>query len=143
MRRLIASLDRAVAEAEERGAVDPVALGAEFAHRFVGLHPFVDGNGRMCRLVLSALVIKYGGGSGVGWPVVFGGDEGEREGYLGVAVRASLQEDADRDEWEEGEEGAPKYWTGLATWVLGFVVKGVKGLVGELEGGEGGGGRGE
>lgn len=132
MRRLIASLDRAVAEAE-----DPVALGAEYAHRFVALYPFVDGNGRMCRLVLSALVIKYAGGSGVGWPVVFGGDEGEMEGYWEVAVGASLREEADGDDWEEGEEGGPRYWRGLTTWVLGFVVKGVEGLVGELEGGEG------
>lgn len=140
MRRLIASLDRAVAEAEERGEVDPVALGAEYAHRFVALHPLVDGNGRMCRLVLSALVIKYAGGSGVGWPVVFGGDEGEREDYWEVAVGASLREEADGDDWEEGEEGGPRYWRGLATWVLGFVVKGGRGWLGSWRGERGKGG---
>ena len=36
-------------------------LAAKYCDRFVNIHPFKDGNGRMCRLILNAILIKYAG----------------------------------------------------------------------------------
>ncbi|MBN3819644.1 Fic family protein [Paraburkholderia sp. Se-20369] len=42
------------------GALHPVARAAELHTRFVGVHPFVDGNGRTARLLLGFELMKAG-----------------------------------------------------------------------------------
>lgn len=38
-------------QAVERGAVDPLLLIATYIFDFLCIHPFIDGNGRMSRLL--------------------------------------------------------------------------------------------
>jgi len=38
----------------------PVEVAAVFHHRFVSIHPFDDGNGRVARLLMNLLLIKWG-----------------------------------------------------------------------------------
>lgn len=38
----------------------PVFIAAEAHTRFVGIHPFVDGNGRTARLIMNLILIHYG-----------------------------------------------------------------------------------
>ena len=38
----------------------PIVLAALFHHRFVSIHPFDDGNGRMTRLLTNLILLKYG-----------------------------------------------------------------------------------
>jgi len=38
----------------------PVEVAAVFHHRFVSVHPFDDGNGRVARLLMNLLLIKHG-----------------------------------------------------------------------------------
>jgi len=38
----------------------PVEVAAVFHHRFVSIHPFDDGNGRVARLLMNVLLIKHG-----------------------------------------------------------------------------------
>ena len=38
----------------------PVIMAATFHYRFVRIHPFDDGNGRMARLLMNMILIKYG-----------------------------------------------------------------------------------
>jgi len=38
----------------------PIELAAVFHHRFVQVHPFTEGNGRTARLLMNAVLMKYG-----------------------------------------------------------------------------------
>ncbi|MCJ1232147.1 hypothetical protein MMC14_000096 [Varicellaria rhodocarpa] len=65
------------------GELDPYELAARYAHRFVCIHPFEDGNGRVKRIVLNVLLLKY-----AGHMAPFGGEPGEKEEYLEIARQA-------------------------------------------------------
>ena len=47
-------------KAKEREVEHPVIIAATFHYRFVRIHPFDDGNGRMARLLMNMLLIKHG-----------------------------------------------------------------------------------
>ncbi len=44
----------------ERGRYHPVEFAAELHKRFVFIHPFIDGNGRVARLLMNAALIQDG-----------------------------------------------------------------------------------
>ncbi|MCU0432952.1 MAG: Fic family protein [Bacteroidia bacterium] len=44
----------------EQKQIHPVIIAAWFHHAFSIIHPFQDGNGRMCRLLASLILIKHG-----------------------------------------------------------------------------------
>lgn len=44
----------------EREGEHPIIIAATFHYRFVRIHPFEDGNGRMARLLLNMILIKHG-----------------------------------------------------------------------------------
>ena len=46
--------------ARERGGEHPIIIAATFHYRFVRIHPFDDGNGRMARLLMNMILIKHG-----------------------------------------------------------------------------------
>ncbi|KAF4963739.1 hypothetical protein FSARC_8263 [Fusarium sarcochroum] len=102
MRDMIASLESDIQEATEKGEIDSVVLASKYCHRFVNIHPFGDGNGRMCRLILNTLLLKYGGDI-----VCIGQDEADRREYLRIAVNASAvgasqnQQDAIMENYRE------------------------------------------
>ncbi|KAF5647549.1 uncharacterized protein FTJAE_1605 [Fusarium tjaetaba] len=89
MRDMIEELESDIKKATEKGQIDPVALASKYCHKFVNIHPFGDGNGRMCRLILNTLLIKYGGG----YPIVSIGQDGrDRQEYLRIAVAQSMKQ---------------------------------------------------
>lgn len=45
---------------QTRNDLHPLVLAATFHHRFVSIHPFDDGNGRMSRLLMNLLLMQYG-----------------------------------------------------------------------------------
>lgn len=47
-------------EAVELPEVNPVVLASLFHHKFVAIHPFDDGNGRMTRLLTNFILLKFG-----------------------------------------------------------------------------------
>jgi Fic family protein len=86
MASLIRNLTDDIEKAEKTHALDPFMMAAKYCDRFVNVHPFADGNGRVCRLVLNAILLRY---AGVVVPlgVREGGTEGS-DGYLQVAMRS-------------------------------------------------------
>ncbi|KAK4035350.1 Filamentation induced by cAMP/death on curing-related protein [Parachaetomium inaequale] len=64
--------------------IDPYTLAARYHHQFVNIHPFGDGNGRMSRIILNSLLLRYAGHISE-----IGLDVEEREEYIGIATRAS------------------------------------------------------
>ena len=46
--------------AQEQEAEHPIIIAATFHYRFVRIHPFDDGNGRMARLLMNMILIKHG-----------------------------------------------------------------------------------
>ena len=44
----------------ESPETNPILLAAEFHYRFVLIHPFDDGNGRLARLLMNFILMKYG-----------------------------------------------------------------------------------
>lgn len=45
---------------KEREGEHPIIIAATFHYRFVRIHPFDDGNGRMARLLMNMILIKHG-----------------------------------------------------------------------------------
>ncbi|KAI1378390.1 Fic-domain-containing protein [Hypoxylon crocopeplum] len=66
--------------AAEKEPIDPLDMASRYCHRFVCIHPFGDGNGRRCRILLNIILFKYEGHVGA-----FGGTENERQEYLDIA----------------------------------------------------------
>jgi Fic family protein len=46
-------------EKKQREETNPILLAAEFHYRFVRIHPFDDGNGRMARMLMNFILMQY------------------------------------------------------------------------------------
>ena len=51
-------------EEEQRGELTPVELAALFHYRYIRIHPFEDGNGRIARLMVNFILARHG------WPMI-------------------------------------------------------------------------
>lgn len=45
---------------ENKGEVHPIVLSAEMHERLVTIHPFIDGNGRISRLLMNLILLQHG-----------------------------------------------------------------------------------
>ena len=72
--------------AQEAAGEHPVIIAATVHYRFVRIHPFDDGNGRMARLLMNLILIRHG------YTVAIV-QSGERERYLQELERADRTED--------------------------------------------------
>ncbi|KAL2682898.1 hypothetical protein Neosp_007358 [[Neocosmospora] mangrovei] len=113
MKKMISSLSDDLKAAIDTGEIDPIALAAKYCHLFVNIHPFLDGNGRTCRLILNAILLKYGG-----IIICIGEKDKDQEEYLRIASNASFAEGNQEDMEGVPEELKPKHYKELASFVL-------------------------
>ncbi|KAI2908375.1 hypothetical protein CBS147320_9706 [Aspergillus niger] len=83
MRELVADFERDVHKIESTRVLDPFTLAAKYCNDFVMIHPFADGNGRMCRLIMNAILLKY-----AGIVVCLGEHDESRRQYIDIQKRA-------------------------------------------------------
>ncbi|CAG8112225.1 unnamed protein product [Penicillium olsonii] len=126
MKAMISDLEYDLSQCVKRGTIDPISLAAKYAHIFINIHPFIDGNGRMCRLILNAMLLKFGS-----FLVCLGAGEEERRKYLEIAADGSALEDLYEDA-EEDEK--PKLHKQLSSFVLDHVKEDMKKLIDSVSG---------
>ena len=71
---------------QENEGEHPIIIAATFHYRFIRIHPFDDGNGRLARLLMNMILIKHGYTVAV-VPVE------ERDQYIGMLEQADKTED--------------------------------------------------
>lgn len=100
--RAMEELHRLYARYREEGRVEPLLLVAAYVLDFLCIHPFLDGNGRMARLLSLLLLYKegYEVGRYISLERVI---ERQREGYY-AALLASSQD------WHEGRHDVLPWW---------------------------------
>lgn len=69
---------------ENPDKLDPIDIAAIFHHKFVFIHPFTDGNGRIARLLMNHILMKHG------FPFIAEVTFNDREKYLGLLSDADL-----------------------------------------------------
>jgi Fic family protein len=122
MRAMVAEYNRDIDAANLAGHLDPYMLAAKYCHKFVNIHPFVDGNERTCRLILNAILLGY-----AGVIVPLGETESDCETYLSVACHGSeSQQIYDSEDLENEYQPAP--WSELAYLVLIGANKGLQNM---------------
>ncbi|KAH7127857.1 fido domain-containing protein [Dactylonectria estremocensis] len=84
MKEMCDNIKEDLVNANKHNTVDPFSIAAKYSLEFVSIHPFQDGNGRMCRMILNAILCRY---AGIIVPI---GEQGEeRDEYMGIKKRAS------------------------------------------------------
>lgn len=125
MKDMIRELESDLKKALKKGTIDPIAIASKYTHIFVNVHPFIDGNGRMCRLILNSMLLKLGS-----FLVCIGGKEEERSLYLEIASKSSALEDLYED---LDEDEKPKMHKELGSFVMSHVKKSMRKLVNNLQ----------
>ncbi|KAK1525167.1 fic/DOC family protein [Colletotrichum abscissum] len=84
MKEFCEKLKEDISLAETRGFIDPFSIASKYSLEFVQIHPFQDGNGRTCRMILNAILCRY---AGIIVPI---GEQGEeRSEYMAIKRNAS------------------------------------------------------
>ncbi|XEU97182.1 hypothetical protein FSHL1_002468 [Fusarium sambucinum] len=84
MSEMCTNLMKEIEDGEAQKSLDPFSLASKYSLRFVEIHPFQDGNGRMCRMILNAILFRY-----AGIVVPIGEREEDRVEYMNIKKRAS------------------------------------------------------
>ena len=59
MTKLLTELKDDIRKCQKSNTLDPFQLAAKYSMKFLSIHPFQDGNGKTCRLILNALLLEY------------------------------------------------------------------------------------
>ncbi|KAJ5382586.1 hypothetical protein N7517_000497 [Penicillium concentricum] len=121
MKAMICELESDLKQALSKSTIDPVAIASKYTHIFVNIHPFLDGNGRMCRMILNAMLLKLGG-----FLVCIGTNHEDCSLYMEVVCNGSALEDTYGD---LDEEEKPIMHRELGSYVMSHVKNSMRKLM--------------
>ncbi|KAJ5554916.1 hypothetical protein N7461_003386 [Penicillium sp. DV-2018c] len=124
MKAMVREFQSGMREVIAKGTIDPIAIASKYTHIFVNIHPFIDGNGRMCRLILNSILLKLGS-----FLVCIGEKEEYRSLYMEVASNGGALEDMYGD---LDDEERPVMHRELGSFVMSHVSKRMRKLVSML-----------
>ncbi|KAH8892418.1 fic/DOC family protein [Thozetella sp. PMI_491] len=84
MKEMCEALKQELNTAELQKSIDPFSVASKYSLQFVQIHPFQDGNGRLCRMILNTILCRY---AGVIIPI--GEHDEERKEYMEIKKDAS------------------------------------------------------
>jgi Fic family protein len=88
---------------ENKEELHPVQLAAQMHSKLVNIHPFIDGNGRTCRLVMNLILLQHG------YPLtIFSPEEEDRSRYFDSLNQA--RDMADESPFERFVAENVKHW---------------------------------
>ncbi len=123
------SLHKGFSAAWTDGRLEPLLVLAAYVFDFLCIHPFLDGNGRLSRLL--TLLLLYQAGYGVGRFISLERIiEDTRESYYDALARSS-------EGWHEGRHTLVPWWEYLLGVVLLTAYREFEGRVGKIVGGRG------
>lgn len=96
-------------QSETTKVVDPYQLAAKVSQQILNIHPFLDGNSRLSRIILNTVLLKY-----TGTIIPFGKDPIEAAKWKETVARALEME----SEAEELGEDSTVPWKEVATLIL-------------------------
>ncbi|KAK0121710.1 hypothetical protein ONS95_009995 [Cadophora gregata] len=109
MANTIAEFNAAVKVAEAEETIDPYQLAAKYSHKILNIHPFLDGNSRLTRLLINTILLKYTGSI-----ITIAEDDEQAMKWKETVTRAAETESM-KDE-DEGSHKPP--WAELATLIV-------------------------
>ena len=103
-------------EAEKKAELSPIELAAVFHYRYIRIHPFEDGNGRIARLLVNFILHRHG------WPMIVV-KTADKENYLTALNRCDI---AVGDIPADGAHAAPAVLTPFIDYMADCLERALK-----------------
>ncbi|KAG0646034.1 Adenosine monophosphate-transferase [Hyphodiscus hymeniophilus] len=126
MEQAVAAFNTEVEEAISKQTLDPFDLATKYFHRILNIHPFLDGNSRLTRLMMNTILLKY-----VGIVIPIGRDSIEADKWKETVTRAAEIQAA-----EDEDRGGKVAWAEVSTLVAIQGRSTLRGLKDSLEAGK-------
>lgn len=121
---LMADLVKWYNEEEAKGELCPIQLATLFHYRYIRIHPFEDGNGRIARLLVNYILMRHG------YPMVIVQSK-DKENYLNVLHKCDIEVGLNPSDGANAQleqvEPFIEYMEGIARHALEISVKAAKG----------------
>lgn len=120
MIQLVDNYNEDINTADTSGIMDPCELAAKYCALLVNIHPFEDGNGRLCRILMNTILLKY-----FGTMVDIGLDEEDRANYI-ATQKESLKTFTRQDYVEDIPVSQTTAHAKLGRVIAGRAIKALK-----------------
>ncbi|KAM0425141.1 hypothetical protein ACHAPT_009702 [Fusarium lateritium] len=116
-------MDNEIRTVSNQGSIDPIILAVKYSHSFDYIHPFATGNGRLARLILNALLLRYGGAL-----ALFGQNKEQQDQYRNVSKLCTMNQcyAFPADPWPEDAPSRMRPHNTLCNLTVSYALKWVE-----------------